>query len=294
VGGKIYVQSEENKGSRFYFTIKLESIEEVPKPIIKRQPLRLEHKNKSYRILVVEDNQINQKVALCMLKSMGYQAVAVGNGLEALESLSQVPYDLVLMDCQMPVLDGYETTRRIRGNLTLPFHQIPIVAMTANAIIGEREKCISCGMSDYISKPVDSNNLAKVIKKWLADSDLDSGTVDYSAWDTLRQMPSQNHENLLAEIIKMFEKEVTLKPAAMKILAKKKDLTQLKKDAHTFKTSCANLGFRKLQKLCLQIENLESQDWRVAEELIEGVSSECEVALKIMAEDRKANRLNAS
>lgn len=117
----------------------------------------------SFKILLVEDNLVNQKVALALLEKMGYQADVTANGQEALDALNKVAYDLVLMDCQMPVKDGYETTRAIR-ELDGPLAEIPIIAMTANAMAGDDEKCYDAGMNDYMTKPINSKLMAEKIQ----------------------------------------------------------------------------------------------------------------------------------
>ncbi|MCX6360174.1 MAG: response regulator [Armatimonadetes bacterium] len=120
------------------------------------------------RILVAEDNPTNQLVALMVLRKLGFQADAVANGFEALSALRAVPYGLVLMDCQMPEMDGFEAARRIRDPKSQGLdHTIPIVAMTAAAMQGDREACLEAGMDDYVSKPVKSDDLYAVIQKWL-------------------------------------------------------------------------------------------------------------------------------
>ena len=118
-------------------------------------------------ILIAEDNAINQRVAARMLEKLGYRADVVGNGLEAVEAFTSINYDLVLMDCQMPEMDGFEATSVIRCK-TAGGASVPIVAMTAHAMKGDRERCLEAGMSDYITKPVRAEELATVLERWLS------------------------------------------------------------------------------------------------------------------------------
>jgi CheY-like chemotaxis protein len=124
------------------------------------------------RILLAEDNMINQRVGLYQLQKYGYQADAVEDGNAVLKALSRTPYDIILMDCQMPEMDGYEATRAIRTreqNSTQggPGKQpVYIVAMTANAMLGEKEKCLAVGMDDYLSKPVQGPELEAALERW--------------------------------------------------------------------------------------------------------------------------------
>ena len=120
---------------------------------------------KDVKILLVEDNPVNQKVTLMQLEKLGYMADVAVDGSKALESYNANPYDIILMDCQMPVMDGYETTKKIREKEGNSKHT-PIIAMTANALKGDREKCLEAGMDDYVSKPVRPDELGKALSKW--------------------------------------------------------------------------------------------------------------------------------
>ena len=137
-----------------------------PQRIISRNTVT-EYTERGIRILLAEDNIINQKVAQSILGKLGCKADVVGNGREAVKALELINYDLVLMDCLMPEMDGFEATAMIRepGSKVLN-HAVPIIAMTANAMRGDRENCLEAGMDDYLAKPVKKEELAGIIEKW--------------------------------------------------------------------------------------------------------------------------------
>jgi len=171
MGGEIGVDSAEGAGSTFWFTCRFAR---DPGPARQAQappaapPAPALAARQGTRILLAEDNLINQRVALNLLKKLGYRADLAGNGQEALAALEALDYDLVLMDCMMPTMDGFQSTARIRdpGSRVLN-RRVPVVAMTANAMKGDREKCLDAGMDDYLAKPVKQEELAEILKKWL-------------------------------------------------------------------------------------------------------------------------------
>jgi CheY-like chemotaxis protein len=183
MGGTIGVRSQQGHGSTFWFTM-------VYEPSDQKQlatDWRAEGASSSgaadriardVRILVAEDNIINREVALAQLRKLGLKATAVVNGAEAVEALRDGGYDLALMDCQMPVMDGFEATRRVRLSSN---RDIPIIAVTADAMPTERDRCLSEGMNDYLAKPVDLRRLAEMLAKWLP------ATVDAEPLPNLRK-----------------------------------------------------------------------------------------------------------
>jgi len=168
MGGRVGVDSREGCGSAFWFTAVLDVAPPGRKPASENANARCgaDAPVRPVRVLVAEDNAINRQVALAQLRKLGYEALAVNNGAEAVEKVQAGGYDLVLMDCQMPVMDGLEATRLIRQSTG-----IPIVAMTAHAMPGDRDRCLSRGMDDYLAKPVELKQLAEALARWLPGRD---------------------------------------------------------------------------------------------------------------------------
>ncbi len=171
MGGAIGVESRESGGSTFWFTIhcQLAPVQELAQAVQAWERdggpagQQLDSRRPG-RILVAEDNVINREVILEQLRKLGYEGRAVANGVEAVEEAEAGEFDMILMDCQMPVMDGFEATRRIRASKE---GAIPIVAVTADAMREDRERCLSAGMNDYISKPVEIAALRDVLARWM-------------------------------------------------------------------------------------------------------------------------------
>jgi len=237
---------------------------EQPMSIFTRHTI-FEKQQRTTRILLAEDNITNQKVALSTLNRFGYSADVVKNGKEAVEALKNNPYDIVLMDCQMPGMDGYEATDEIRkwekkgknGS-----KRVPIIAMTAHALKGDREKCLNAGMDDYIAKPIHPRKLCNVIEKWLNEP---GGS--HEAKIVLEPLPQHvifdknsfldrlfGDEDLAIEIIKGFIDDSIRQIGILKEALDNRDANVIYRQAHSLKGAAANISATALKELAYQIE----------------------------------------
>ena len=166
MGGVIDLESVYRDGSTFWFEIPLELVEGAPPPPDPSTLKEVQQDHKRMKVLVVDDNPVNRLVAHQQLEHLGFLAESVEGGREALERLSRERYDAVLMDCQMPGIDGYETTRRLRLG-EQGTHRTVVIAVTAHAMAGERERCLEAGMDDYLTKPYRTEDLGTLIDRWL-------------------------------------------------------------------------------------------------------------------------------
>ena len=220
------------------------------------------------RILVVEDSVINQQVAVSMLRKAGYELVVAANGIDALSMLSERDFDLVFMDCQMPELDGFETTRLIRAGQAGEFSRsLPIVAMTANAMVGDRNRCIDAGMDDYIAKPVRKKDFLRMIEKYMhhqntlnsqpevagvvAAEGEGSGAV-FDEEDVLRRL--DRDELFVREIIRQFNEDVPSQIAGLSQAWTEGDAERIKLLAHTIKGAAATIGAVRLSRHAHEVE----------------------------------------
>lgn len=220
-------------------------------------------------ILIAEDNPINQTFMLHVLSKLGYRATPVENGLEALQSLQKNSYDLILMDCQMPIFDGYVTTKKIREIEKHSNQHIPIIAMTAHALKGDRDKCIDAGMDDYISKPIDIKSLDAILKFWLSKqpqtfpNGLNKTAPTLSQTELIDLNRLQDiFGNSKADINQYLLDFVNSSLALIddiKNAINHNETNTIKSGLHRLKGSAANSGFSQLADLCLQTENHVNQ-----------------------------------
>jgi CheY-like chemotaxis protein/HPt (histidine-containing phosphotransfer) domain-containing protein len=233
---------------------KTANVSSVPYDIV-NHPVIPEGTRRGARILLAEDNIINQKVAQVMLKQLGYHADLVADGQEAVQVLKLINYDLVFMDCQMPVMDGYEATRAIRDPASNVLnHAVPIVAMTANAMPGDREKCLAVGMDDYTSKPVKPEALQAVLTRLLPEhlnAPTAAGKPDimisppasaepFCRTELLRRL--DNNLAVLDEIIAMSLTDLPQRMANLNRLLLQKDFEGTRIEVHTIKGIAANIS----------------------------------------------------
>jgi CheY-like chemotaxis protein/anti-sigma regulatory factor (Ser/Thr protein kinase) len=201
------------------------------------------------RVLVAEDNTVNQRVAVRQLQKLGFSADVAGDGLEAVEAIERIPYDLVLMDCQMPELDGFAATAEIRRREKHGRH-VPIVAMTANALEGDRERCIAAGMDDYLPKPVREAELESVMRRWLRDEE---SPIDPAAMANLREL-DEGRDDLLREVIGLFLEETPPRLDTLAAAVGAGDTESLWRAAHALRSGAANLGATRVVRLCDMVE----------------------------------------
>ena len=254
------------------------------------------------RILLAEDNLVNQKVAVRILEKMGHRVDVVGNGLEAIKALKQSSYDAILMDCQMPDMDGYETTRAIRrqealareesgvihgrndktftnaGDPSLIPPHIPIIALTANAMVEERDKCEAAGMDDFVTKPVKPEILTAALNRWLFQSTppglstppdsappqerrppsgmADDAPIDMGVLKELQELSHPDDPEFTRRIIRHFLTEVPTRLGIIQTACLTQNGTNLESTAHKLKGSCEHIGARKMAELCGSLESI--------------------------------------
>jgi signal transduction histidine kinase/DNA-binding NarL/FixJ family response regulator/HPt (histidine-containing phosphotransfer) domain-containing protein len=290
--GEVGVESRPGEGSRFWFILPLltgdplaarsrESAEgegpEPPADPLRREPeartaAKAETPGAAGRILLVEDNPVNRSVAAGMLEALGHQVDVADDGGEGVRSVSLNRYDVILMDCQMPEMDGFEATREIRRlerRRPEPFH-VPVIALTAAAFSKDRERCLEAGMDDYLPKPFKLEELAEVLARWLPGNGPEpaepseparaaapgKSVLDPGRLDEIRTLQAEAGDDLLARVVGAYLDSAPGLVEGIETAIRKGDASALADAAHPLKSSSASLGVMRLSELCKELEAL--------------------------------------
>jgi CheY-like chemotaxis protein/HPt (histidine-containing phosphotransfer) domain-containing protein len=282
MGGTIGARSEPASGSTFWFELPLEAavedeVEAEPTPAI----TALGERNgsgilseKAPLILVAEDSEVNQLLAVRMLDQCGFRSDIVGDGREAIEAIAQTNYAAVLMDCQMPHLDGYEATRAIRRR-ERDGQRLVIIAMTAHSMAGDREKCLASGMDDYVSKPIRLQHLRETLARWVAGAPVAAGEPGAPEDEELL-LPREGEEEILDQAViaelraldaavvhdlieLYFEDSVTQMPALARAV-ESEDATSVAALAHRFKGASLAVGASLVSSIAAELEDRARDD----------------------------------
>jgi PAS domain S-box-containing protein len=261
MGGEIFVDSEKGVGSTISFVIELQKgvNEDMPERVATQFS---EDFLLGKKVLVTDDNDLNRLVASILLLDYGATVMVAENGEIAIDMISKESFDVVLMDIQMPIMNGYETTKKLRKN----GNNIPIIALTASAIKGEKEKCIASGMNDYITKPINEEEFLKTIDKWIkGDTEAITTTediittampkADEALYDlTSLKNISKGREAFIRKMVDMFCEQTPITVKEMIDAYHANDLEQMGAIAHKLKPSIDNLNILSLQKVIREIE----------------------------------------
>jgi PAS domain S-box-containing protein len=286
--GEIGAESSPGEGSTFWFSVPFETArprreDETPEGEPEREDAARSDGARANgerpRVLVAEDNAVNRLLAVRMLEKSGYRVDVVQSGREAVDAAARTRYAAVLMDCQMPELDGYAATAEIRrreGSL----RRTPIIAMTASSMEGDREACLAAGMDDYLSKPMRSGDLASTLARWMSPGPDDrssepspnvngatatsgnggSATVDLSVLEALRsEFDRAGNEALVQELVELFVAQAPERLSALQEAIARDDAGATKAAAHALKGGSASLGAVRMSALCAELEQLAAE-----------------------------------
>ncbi|MBP8830064.1 MAG: response regulator [Desulfobacter sp.] len=299
MGGRISCESRSGIGSEFMFQLELEKVsQESVAPLefssktysIMQNPAVYDRRSeiellpeKAPLVLVVEDNTINQEVSSGILKNLGCRVDLAENGEMAVAAVKNKSYDIIFMDCQMPVMDGYDTTRRIRamGSISRSGGELPVIALTAHALAGDRVKCIKAGMDDHLAKPFSKRQMAEILSRWLpewqdtvidqpaveedhTDAEPNEETICTAALDVIRGIQPPGADDILTKVIKIFLRDAPERTQKISLAMAAGDLESIRDHAHYMKSSSGNLGavylsslYKALEENTRKTDNLE-------------------------------------
>ncbi len=263
LGGTVDVCSDEGIGTEFSFTLPFAKAPEGARPSEKRAPL-LPVFSGSKQVLVVEDNPLNQKLTSIMLRNNGFRFLLAENGSEAIELVKANRFDLILMDIQMPVMDGYHATSVIRNDLN---NNTPIIAMTAHAMAGEKEKCMEHGINDYLPKPFSEADLLTALSAWIKDDPANAEKeteVSHVNLDFLRKQ-TRNNKEIIQEMIGLFCQQNPVDVAELGEAVEAGDFHSIYKKAHALRNSIGFFGLDdSVGKALLDMENAAREEKNIA------------------------------
>ena len=235
-------------------------------------------------VLVGEDSPVNQKVVAFQLERLGHTADIVADGNAVLAAAKRRAYEVILMDCQMPGTDGYEATRQIRKMEAVSGRRAWIVAMTANALVGDRARCVEAGMDDYISKPVRQEELGVVMERFIrmrdpkAGEETWRGSVEIQALEGFRDLEYENGQNVLVDLVRIFSDNTQSAIGAAHTALKSGDTAAIAREAHMLKGSCSNFGAVRMRAACDLLENVaNSGDAEASQDALAKVEREYEL-----------------
>jgi len=296
MGGRISCKSRSGTGSEFMFQLRLEKVSQArvapvefsnetnstmaaPDVYDRRSQAKL-IPEQSPLALVVEDNTINQEVSSGILKSLGCRVDLAGNGETAVAAVENKSYDIIFMDCQMPVMDGYDATRRIRAmdSSSRSGGELPVIALTAHALAGDRVKCIEAGMDDHLAKPFSKFQMVTILNRWLpewkggaivqspgeedhTEAEPNEEGICTATLDVIRGMQPPGADDILTKVIKIFLRDAPERTQKISLAMAAGDLESIRDHAHYMKSSSGNLGAVYLSSLYKKLEeNIRQTD----------------------------------